>query len=153
MFAAYVEWLFFGIIASGSTKPKHELTKIDVLEEHRFLAHLYVLGEKMLDDRFCDSVTRAIVELCNIKTKAGVCYPCSVAIATIYQGTPASSPVRRLLVDLFLQRGNKTLVTSNENGDWNGCVDFLLEVVKGQLPESRKALSPIGAEPKWLKLK
>lgn len=52
--ASYLEWLYSGNIASighSSSKPE-----FDVVEEYVHLAHMYVFGEKIEDDAFCDQV-------------------------------------------------------------------------------------------------
>ncbi|CAK1360059.1 unnamed protein product [Cercospora beticola] len=62
VFAVYAGWLFTGKIASKDEKPLDEFTRADVEHEHPLQAKLYVLGEKLIDDKFCDCALKAWAE-------------------------------------------------------------------------------------------
>ncbi|USW55611.1 Putative BTB/POZ domain-containing protein [Septoria linicola] len=132
--ATYIEWLFSGKIASQMVKPAAELTGTDIADEHSFLAHLYVLGEKLIDDKFCDDVMKAMAQLCAVSVGEDLYYPGDLAVDTIYKGTTGESPVRKFLVHIFKTRGKQSWIDLNE-ADWTGPVQFLLDIVRAQLPE------------------
>lgn len=68
------------------------------------LAELYVLGERMLDRNFQDELLRELVRFMKLPVQHVVDFgPPFTAMSVIYQGTTASSPARRLLVDIFLR--------------------------------------------------
>lgn len=98
----YFEWLYTGKISCKSERP---------LPDFSAFAALYSLGEKILDRNFQDCVIDAIIGLTHAKeTVNGVqcdrCFPSFDAIDRIYQDTPAGTPARRLLVDLYVNHGN-----------------------------------------------
>lgn len=60
---------------------------------------MYVLGEKIQDDKFCDEVIGVIAD---VTTKGEKKYkmPTYDCVSIMYEGTPKGSPGRRCLVDL-----------------------------------------------------
>lgn len=84
------------------------------------LAELYVLGEKLLDDAFQDSVLNAYVA----RLTASHELPGDTAITNIYEGTPKESPARRLVVNMYVKDGRPGHVeTQGENG-WEVPTEF-----------------------------
>jgi len=99
-FRSYVQWLY--------------TRRIVYYEEWYYMAFakMYTLGEKLLDRDFQDRVLDAIVaEVRELKQNASGHVvremPVKSAVDVIYQGTPAGSPGRRLMVGLHLRHGNK----------------------------------------------
>ncbi|CAN9199729.1 unnamed protein product [Alternaria alternata] len=84
---AYCGWLYTGKIVH------HEKGK-----RHGFLSELYVLGERLMDIAFQDVIVAAIIRF----SIGSNIFPVNDAIQTIYTGTPATSPARRLLVDFWV---------------------------------------------------
>ena len=74
---------------------------------HELLAELYVLGERRLDSRLRNAIIDEFIRLRLDLHDLSKCQPSRRAscINTIYQGTPAGSPARRLMVNLSLRWG------------------------------------------------
>lgn len=78
---------------------------------YELLAELYVLGERMLDSSIREAVLKQMVQLGNSSWIYSAAWaPPTKSINTIYTGTTAGSPARRLLVDLNVSFGRT---------DWN----------------------------------
>lgn len=97
-------------------------------KEYRDLIKAYILGDKLLDTKFQNSVIDAMVETCSDDNSddAFFYYPNGQAINYAYENTMATSKIRSLLVDMWV---------SNAETDWfespNYPKDFFLSVVKG----------------------
>ncbi|GIZ37637.1 hypothetical protein CKM354_000107900 [Cercospora kikuchii] len=116
IFSIYADWLFTGKIASKPEQleqPEYEVNWPDVSEEQIIQAELYVLGEKLMDDAFCDCILRALVEVGKMKAWIGHegYMPCRTAIRIIYNGTTHDSPMRKFLVDMYGYHGGKESFT------------------------------------------
>ncbi|KAI4927500.1 hypothetical protein J4E85_006011 [Alternaria conjuncta] len=70
------------------------------------MSELYVLAEMLMDDSTKKSILAAIRKRCE-SPQFGHSLPEPSAVRTIYDGTPESSPARRLMVDIFSQRASK----------------------------------------------
>ena len=98
IFDIYLQWLYSNKIFL----PSHACSGD---RRYNVLAHLYVLGERLIDDTFQDTVMNAVIAALRERQPDGVHYDPSIyAIWTVYEGTPENSPIRRLLVDLALER-------------------------------------------------
>lgn len=105
LMAHYLDWLYtaalptkvYGGFSAESTK----------VAAHNLLAELYVLGERRLDSSFRNAITAEIIRIQLIFHGAPGCrtFQRITSVNTIYQGTPAGSPARRLMVDLSLRFG------------------------------------------------
>lgn len=131
-FGVYTEWLLHGKITPGTGKPTEDLTSYDITLEHLLLADLYVLGEKLMDDRFCAGVMKAVAELCLVEaTDGGQFFPGERAINTIFEGTREGSPIRAWLVDEYWAHGSKNWFEPPRSAEY--CAEFLLELVKKKM--------------------
>lgn len=141
-FAAYVEWLYRSTIVPKSTASAAEITKEEVAREHPYLARLYVLGEKLQDDGFCDSVMTAMIKyFAQRHTKQNVRYYFNISVVRIiYDGTMEDSPARKFLVEAYKARGRKEWL--RDRAKCLECPEFLLDLAKGQLPGSCPATAP-----------
>jgi hypothetical protein len=122
-FALYVQWVYRDRIFSsqdmGDTGGNRE--EIDLLIE------AFVLGEKLQDQNFKDAVIDSLVDTPDGQDTRW--YPRSAAVDRAYKGTPESSPLRKLLVDMHFFHGC---------ADWlNGAtnVDFLRDLAKDFLQD------------------
>jgi len=70
------------------------------------MSELYVLAEMLMDDSTKNVILAAIRKRCE-SPQFGHSLPEPSAVRTIYDGTPESSPARRLMVDVFSQRASK----------------------------------------------
>lgn len=99
-FLIYSSWLYTGAI--------HTTTNIDDntddqthIEEFRRLAIAYVLGEYLQDPKFKDSVMDSLLSKLRGDTESIFFQVGAEMVRTVYQGTPATSPARLLMADLF----------------------------------------------------
>lgn len=128
IFALYSHWLYYAKIPvriEGATeaKPGQRLN-----EEYRELIRAYILGDKLLDIKFQNSVIDAIVETSStIHPQDGrAYYPNIPEINIAYENTTESSKIRSLLVDMWV---SKAVVNWFESP--NLPKEFLISVIKG----------------------
>jgi hypothetical protein len=102
------------------------------------LAKLYVIGERILDRSVQSAVIREILRLVTIKSKGkgARSYPETTSVTVTYSGTSAGSPLRRLMVDLYVKAGT---------GSWNYSKhpEFLMDLWKALLEEKTLAQKTI----------
>ena len=96
-FELYLQWLYQGKLPVRTDAPGREGNL-----EYVQLAHAYVLGDRLQDHNFMDTVLDAMVE----KTKTAATdgqkwYPVGPVVRLIYENTPDSSKARQLLIDLY----------------------------------------------------
>ncbi|KAL6824003.1 hypothetical protein V8C40DRAFT_247034 [Trichoderma camerunense] len=105
VFEIYMHWLYFETLPVQNDNPGLEGNT-----EYIQLAKSYALGELLQDTNFKDAVLDGILLKCRSNATDGQSwFPVGPAIRHIYDGTPESSPARRLLVDLYTYHGR---------GDW-----------------------------------
>lgn len=81
--------------------------------EYAQLARLFVLGEKYQDSRFKNRIIDAMIAKHHDEDADGYGWsPHSVAIDILYRGTCDGSPVRKLMVHMWLDRGSSGWVTA-----------------------------------------
>jgi hypothetical protein len=105
LMAHYLDWVYTSKLPTKDCSLFHpESAKITA---HDLLAELYVLGERRLDSDFRNAITAELVRLRLILHGSPGCRTSQrvTSVNTIYQGTPAGSPARRLMVDLSLRFG------------------------------------------------
>lgn len=114
IFKIYLEFLYGHVV--------HFDEKTHRYGEYETLFKAYVFGEKIMSDDFQNAVISAI-----IKFKAiGNC-PAFQLAAMVYRGTPANSPLRKLLLDIYAKQVHHA---------WNlqklydlDCPEFLSDVI------------------------
>lgn len=104
LMAHYLDWVYSSELPTEMCDKFHpESAKIAA---HDLLAELYVLGERRLDSKFRNATIAEFIRIgpvlhgpsCQASQRARY-------VNTIYQGTPAGSPARRLMVDFGLRFG------------------------------------------------
>ena len=130
IFSVYLEWLYSRKLTLVYDPSTTDATDPLFTE----LASLYVFGEKVQDDNFCDTIVTQILHATNRLNK----FPCSAANHIIYEGTPETSPARRLLVHLTVEHGTPDWIDRDEQDH----ADFLIDLAR-ELLARRKDL---GAE-------
>ena len=124
--AQYLDWVYGKGLPTRNTK--NDCQKGDVYD---VLTELYGLGERLLDSTLRNAIVKEMVRF----TKLGgpiaetQWLPNSTATNTIYECTTATSPVRRLLVDLFVIKGKPDWV----NDDLH--IEFYRDLSKASLSE------------------
>ncbi|RAH68066.1 uncharacterized protein BO66DRAFT_472926 [Aspergillus aculeatinus CBS 121060] len=119
MVAMYVHWLYHRTLPVICDQAQ---------QEYLHLIKAYVLGLKLLDTQFQDTVVDAIVEQRQSSSQDGKSpAPSREAIKYAYSHTSSSAPIRRLLVDITANRTtDPKWLTSTENDMPRA---FLLELV------------------------
>ncbi|KAF2431767.1 hypothetical protein EJ08DRAFT_575494, partial [Tothia fuscella] len=105
-FEIYVNWLYFGELGS---KDEEETDASG--SELGLLSCLYILGDFMGDDLFCNNVIDAIIDQV-LEFRA---YPLSLA-PRVYWTLPSSSPLRTLIVDFYVYSGSSSWFEPKEDG-------------------------------------
>lgn len=137
--AVYIDFCTSGAInldlsTSIQRAAQHAKKDSPIYAEHRFLAKLYVFGEKMQDYQFCNKVMACMTAACDKKDEIRInqVYPDKPAIQTIYEGTSPGSPARAFLVDLYTRLGRPGWFTKYE---WACHPEFMWELTKALLAE------------------
>lgn len=100
IFATYVNLVYTNVVATSRNDPPEG--RESVAEEYETLSKLYVLSEKLCDIPTKNATLEAIFVLRSKLDAAGKKWsPTAEAAATIYAGSPAGCPGRRLMVDMF----------------------------------------------------
>ena len=150
--AAYIDWLYSSVVASILPEPADD--ECQLAREFHALAKLYVFGEKVQDDYFCDATLRAIMAL---SKKRSAC-PAPDSAIVIYEGTPEGSPARLLLVHLYQIAANRDMMEWEAN---KNCLfevpEFLFDLALGSIPIARyekdEPKDAYAIRRKWLKVK
>lgn len=99
-FEVYVTWLYARKIATMHAS----------YDEFDDLAEAIVLGEKLQDVQFKNALTDCLIAC----TENGDSYPPPTIVQKIYECTPRTAPVRRLLVDMWVWYAEDYWLTNNE---------------------------------------
>jgi hypothetical protein len=136
MFETYCQWLYGKKIAS---KPSLDDTELHVVK-------LYVFGEKIKDETFQHNVLAAFIQ---VSVSSDHC-PADAIVRIIYAGTSsATSPARRLLVDIWVQVSEASWCKGKSgNLITNTCVEFSNELVPALL-DGRKSTLKTGGKAQW----
>lgn len=89
------------------------------------MAHCYILGKNIWDEKFANTCIDAIVE----KIHEEDWYPTGVA-SEVYPHTREGDMLRKLIVDLHVLKGEGQW-TKDPHGDANGPGEFLRDVIAG----------------------
>jgi hypothetical protein len=133
----YIEYVFSGKL------PTHNLAAVmtfgsQACRRLELLAELYVLGERMLNPKYQNDVIKELFRLEYFLARTGYMmftpFTSTLPVNIFYQGTTATSPARRLIVEFAT--GNAVKHWLREDGlDPNFLLDFsraLLERVHAQ---------------------
>jgi hypothetical protein len=105
----------------------------DENEGFHTLSYAYVLGERLLDTGFKNAIIDAYVLYARGSPAASQhtkrLYPSNADICILYSGTAETSPIRRLLVDIWSCRGKWEWIDQDPDLP----ADFLREVTKALL--------------------
>lgn len=145
--SGYLEWLYSGQV---KTKRQQDLSLDDRIDQDDHLSKMYVFGEKVQDNAFCDAIMHNIARDCDEDCDDGRWVLGDAAIRTLYDGTLGGSPVRRFLVDLHVARGSLDWVNA-DTSTYHG--EFLHDLTKamfrrhaapGYKADKHKAMKHIG---------
>lgn len=120
IFKAYVQWLY-----SHHIDTTHDTIK---------WAHMYVLGERLMDLEFQDLVLETMARECSKRRE----YPTfGGPIDIIYNGTLAGSPARKLLVDFYCCAGGSTWVEDEDYAS-EAPAEFVNDLIRGLMANKKK---------------
>lgn len=128
----YLHWLYYNKLFC---RPPDEQSVEDG-NEQSLLISLFVFGEKIQDGQLKDAVIDAIILSTNTPDKNGNRWYPTGAVNAAYKGTPANSPLRTLLVDMYVQHGTSKWIHNTTN------TDFLLDVSRALLDTQRTEQYP-----------
>lgn len=142
VFALYCHWLYYATIPVRIEDPTKGRPGQRANKEYRELIGAYVLGDKLLDTKFQNSVIDALLETCSAtNTQDGNrYYPGIDGIKDAYKKTNESSKIRSLFVDMWVSKAN---VNWFESADYPK--EFLISVVKGLMENDPVRRSPLHA--------
>jgi len=122
VFSVYQQWLYVGLI---HTRGNDALSQTD--DEYRTLVKAYILGEKIMDHNFKDSIADAIVEKlrCMRRFDTGL-------TNLVFDNTPSTSPLRRLWLDAYYNFGSPEWLTASLVGDPINA-EFMVEFSRYQM--------------------
>jgi len=132
IFEGYCGWLYTG-----------KVMHLEIDQCYIYLANLHVLGERILDVTFQNSVIAAMIR----RSQTYKTYPGIQTVQIIYAGTPAGSPARRLLVDFWVFAGSPKW-SEVDNLSKRTCVDFVNDLIP-RLLEQREAPGGLDVRP-WI---
>jgi len=116
VFYLYVQWLYNGKIAvktMPSSDSDTEVRKHETVNYHS-LIQSYILGEKLMDTTFQNSVLKCLIEC--VKQEDN--FPSDPTVKLAYERTTKHSPLRKLLVDFWV---------------WYGCSDWAADDMNASL--------------------
>ena len=131
--AAYLDYSYSGKLPTESTT-----LVISNANAYNVLADLYVLGERLQDKKVRNAIADEVLKFNGAYVKGTVREnPMDYAITTIYDGTTEGHPARRLLVDLFLYKGEWRWVREISQND------FLVDVATASMAELTVKFYPV----------
>jgi hypothetical protein len=126
----YLQWIYSGRIFSRQSTDGGPGDG----KEFDLLIDGFVFGEKVQNGDFKDAVVDALIESFAVTDKKGQRWcPATPWVDRAYAGTPEGSPLRRLLVAIYVIHGTKTWLHGMTT------IDFLADLA-GRLMEDRRAL-------------
>lgn len=125
-FALYLQWVYSRQLPIIPDGPGADSSSID---GNPILAYAYVLGERLMDIDFKNSIVNAYVLFARGTPPEKRAYPSNEEIRILYDGTPEGAPIRKLLIDIWCCRGKHDWL----EGDADLPQDFLIQVTKGLL--------------------
>jgi hypothetical protein len=130
-FQIYVHLLYTNTLAVVLDLPPD---KDNGTEEHKALAKLYVLAEKLQDVDTKNAVVEAMVLASRQLRKENSYYtPGCDTVQIVYAGTMPGSPMRRLLVDFYTYRADKGwLSVENETWPCEFLHEFAVRLLEGR---------------------
>ncbi|KAJ5198877.1 hypothetical protein N7491_000556 [Penicillium cf. griseofulvum] len=115
IFALYSYWLYFSKIPLTVEAPeKNEFIGGIVKKEYLDLVSAYVLGDKLFDPKFQNSIIDVVFERCTTPdARDGVRYfPGAEIIIHAYNNTTKSAIIRKLFVDIYVESGKASWLSN-----------------------------------------
>jgi hypothetical protein len=126
VFSVYQHWLYNGLI---HTSRQGTNTSAESDEEYELLLEAYILGEKILDIAFKNSVMGALVEkVGQVEGKFN-----KRLTSLVFDNTPSASPLRRLWLVVYYHVGNVDWLRPSSSGGDTMSRWFLIEFGRFQM--------------------
>jgi hypothetical protein len=126
----YLQWMYGGRIFSRQSTDGGPGDG----KEYDLLVDGFIFGEKVQNGEFREAVVDALIRSFAVPDKRGERWcPAAPWVDRAYAGTPEGSPLRRLLVAMYVVHGTNVWLHGTTN------IDFLADLA-GRLMEDRKAL-------------
>ncbi|KXS94937.1 hypothetical protein AC578_6133 [Pseudocercospora eumusae] len=93
---AYAHWLYHQEISDATLEWDDKLEP-----DHEFLISLWLFGDKVQDDKFCDAVLCKCLDAIEDGRLGTHVFPSVDAVRLAYEGTTAASPLRQCLATIF----------------------------------------------------
>lgn len=129
--AQYLDYLYEGELPTQKTVLIEQIAAED-WDEYNVLCNLYTLGERLVDIPMRNAIIRETVRLMSLADddNGHSWFPSWTTAAWLYENTTEGSPMRRLLVDMFVVSGLPEWLDNEEDGILNGSSELLIDVVK-----------------------
>jgi hypothetical protein len=128
-FALWRTWIYTGKLAILPETPFPPESVDERTAHYSILAHAYVLGDYLVDVAFMNAIADVYVLNARGIDNTRALYPSNEEIGVLYDGTSPDSPIRKLLVDIWMYRGKvEWLEKETEEGILPR--EFLVEVVR-----------------------
>lgn len=128
-FALWRTWIYTGKLAILPELPFPPDSMDERSAHYTVLAHAYILGGYLLDIAFMNAITDVYVLNARGIDGSRALYPSNEEIGVLYDGTSPDSPIRKLLVDIWMYRG-KAEWLDKEMEEGNLPREFLVEVMR-----------------------
>jgi hypothetical protein len=128
-FALWRTWIYTGKLAILPETPFPSDSVDERTAHYSVLAHAYILGDYLVDTPFMNAIADVYVLNARGIDNTRALYPSNEEIGVLYDGTSPDSPIRKLLVDIWMYRGKvEWLEKEAEEGILPR--EFLVEVVR-----------------------
>ncbi|KAM3421106.1 hypothetical protein BST61_g1520 [Cercospora zeina] len=146
----YTEWLYSHKIHTlHSDNPDHKKSLSLTQTEYLFIASLYLFAEKILDDGFANAVIDVFTKTLDLPDPDDGSHwePNPAVIAAVYEVSMPSSPLRRLMVQTYVNADRKEWLSQKMRRRFEDFPEFLMDllavdpeskVVTGKLYKKRK---------------
>ncbi|KAJ5685374.1 hypothetical protein N7536_007993 [Penicillium majusculum] len=140
VFALYSHWLYFSTIPVVVERVAKKKLPENSAREYNDLIKAYLLGDKLLDTNFQNSVIDAIIEQSTTTNPDEQrYYPGEDAVKHVYHNTTESATIRKLLVDMYVD----TAAPNWLHGELPK--EFLYSVTEGLMKKRVSSCNPIKA--------
>lgn len=138
----YLDFIYKGLLVSHSIQHGNDLKEAysKKAELQLMLCQLYIFGERVLHSSLRNAIVKEHIRLMALKDDNGShWYPNWISAKAVYEGTPANSPMRRLMIDILLGHGNAKWLDGKDLSD---CPELLIDVIKEYANKAQREESP-----------
>ena len=130
VFSVYQQWLYGGLIHT-----RYDNTRSKTDDEYEILVKAYILGEKIMDQDFKDSIANAIVEKLRLLRRFD-----TGLTSLVFDNTPSASPLRLLWLDAYYCFGSPEWLDAESVGSPIN-TEFMVELSRHQMQHRTATLT------------